>query len=389
MKRSTKKVYLFLNTKGNNMAEPKGSTSVAAGIVGLPNVGKSTLFNALIRKKSAPAENFPFCTIDPNIGVVEVKDPRLDVLGKMSKSKKIVNAALTLVDIAGLVKGASKGEGLGNQFLTHIRQTDAILQVVRCFEEEKIVHVSGKIDPIEDIKTINLELVLADLQMAENIYPKLEKQLKGNKELQLHLDFIKKVMHHLNEEKPLRVMPLTLEEKHILTNYSFLTAKKILYIANIKEEDLSRENPYLKRVEEFAEEEGSIVIPICAKLEEEIADLSEEEAKEFLASLGVNETGLDRLIKAAFHLLGLLTFITTGEIESKAWTITQGTTAQQAAGKIHSDIEKGFIRAEVISYDDMVQYHGRVGAREVGKARSEGKDYIVKDGDVVLFFHNA
>jgi GTP-binding protein YchF len=370
-------------------SEQKSSTSVAAGIVGLPNVGKSTLFNALIRKKSAPAENFPFCTIDPNVGIVEVKDPRLDVLAKMSKSKKIVNAALTLVDIAGLVKGASKGEGLGNQFLTHIRQTDAILQVVRCFEDENIVHVSGKINPLEDIQTINLELVLADLQMAENILQKLEKQAKGNKELQPHIDLIKKVIIHLNEEKPLRVLKITPEEKTILSNYSFLTAKKILYIANIKEQDLSKENPYLKLVQEYAKQEGSLVIPICAKLEEEISDLNEQEAKEFLQSLGVQETGLDRLIKAAFDLLGLLTFITTGEIETKAWTITKGTTAQQAAGKIHSDLEKGFIRAEVVSYDDMVQYGGRVEAREVGKARSEGKDYIVKDGDVILFFHNA
>jgi ribosome-binding ATPase len=362
-------------------------TNLSCGIVGLPNVGKSTLFNALTRK-SVPAENYPFCTIDPNIGVVEVYDPRLEKLGELSKSEKIVYANVAFVDIAGLVKGASKGEGLGNQFLSHIRETDAILQVVRCFEDEKIVHVSGQINPIDDIQTIQLELILSDLQMGENVYQKIEKQAKGKKELQPTLYALKKVIQHLNQEEPLRSLSLTEEEKSLIIPYPFLTGKKVLYVANVKEEDLLSKNPYVFAMEEFAKKEGSEVITLCAKIEEELAQLSKEESKEFLKSLSLCESGLDRLIHAAFRLLGLITYITTGEMETKAWTITKGTPASVAAGKIHSDLERGFIRAEVITYEDMILYKGRVGAREAGKARSEGRNYIVQDGDTILFYHN-
>ncbi len=363
-------------------------SNLACGIVGLPNVGKSTLFNALTRKM-AEAANYPFCTIDPNIGIVPVEDPRLAVLSQLSHSKKIIPAMIEFVDIAGLVKGASQGEGLGNQFLANIRETDAIIHVVRCFENEDVIHVTGKVDPIEDIEVINLELILADLQMAENILTRLEKQGKGKKELQSGIEAMKKVISHLNESRPLRALSLTEEEKSLLSTYSFLTAKPVLYVANVAEEDLpSMENPFVARVRKYAELEGSRVIAICARLEEEVRQLDDQEAREYLHDLGVEDTGLSRLIKGAFELLGLITYITTGEIETRAWTIVRGTTAQVAAGKIHSDIEKGFIRAEVVSYSDMVHYKTRALAREAGKARSEGKEYIVKDGDVILFFHS-
>ncbi|MBS0605419.1 MAG: redox-regulated ATPase YchF [Parachlamydiales bacterium] len=361
---------------------------LSCGIVGLPNVGKSTLFNALTRKAAAAA-NYPFCTIDPNVGIVDLSDPRLKILSDISHSNKIIPATVTFVDIAGLVKGASQGEGLGNQFLTNIRETDAIVHVVRCFENDDVIHVAGRVDPIADIEVINLELILSDLQMAENIASRLEKQAKGKKELVPIVDTLKKAIEHLNQNRPLRTLELTVEERGYIEDYPFLTDKKVIYATNVSESSLpSMENEHVARVREYAEKEGNRVIPVCAKLEEEVAQLTDEEAKEFLNSLGVEETGLNRLIKGAFETLGLITYITTGEIETRAWTIKKGTKAPEAAGKIHTDIQKGFIRAEVIGFDDMVKYQGRVGAREVGKARSEGKDYVVQDGDVILFFHN-
>lgn len=335
------------------------------------------------------AANYPFCTIDPNVGIVEVEDPRLAVLSAISKSARLLPASVTFVDIAGLVAGASKGEGLGNQFLANIRETDAIVHVVRCFEGGDIIHVAGKVDPIADIEVINLELILADIQMAENTVGRLEKQAKSKKELVPVIEALKKAIGHLNENRPLRLLDLSKEERAALQAYPFLTAKKVIYAANVAESDLpSMENAHVAAVRKFAEKEGSEVVPICAKLEEELAQLSPAEAKEYLDSLGLKESGLSRLTKRAFHTLGLITYLTTGEIETRAWTIRRGATAQEAAGEIHSDIQKGFIRAEVVSFDDMVHYKGRVGAREVGKARSEGKEYIVQDGDVILFFHN-
>lgn len=358
------------------------------GIIGLPNVGKSTLFNALT-KAGAASSNYPFCTIDPNVGVVDVLDPRLSVLSKLSGSKAIIYAGMRFVDIAGLVKGASQGEGLGNQFLSHVRQTDALVHVVRCFENDDIVHVDGGVRPINDIETINLELMLADLQSAQNILVKLEKQAKSNKELMPTVQVLKKVNNHLDKTLPVRALELTIEERELLKPYPFLTDKKVLYAANVAEDDLPRmENKYVAQVREYAAKEGNMVIPICAKIEAEIAELDESEQPEFLESLGLNETGLNRLIHTSFNMLGLITYLTTGEIETRAWTIQRGDNAAEAAGKIHTDIQKGFIRAEVISYDDMVQYEGRTGAKEAGKLRAEGRDYIVKDGDVILFLHS-
>lgn len=363
-------------------------TNLSCGIVGLPNVGKSTLFNALTRKQ-IPSENYPFCTIDPNLGIVNLADPRLQTLSEQSKSKKIVPATVSFVDIAGLVKGASQGEGLGNQFLTHIRDTDAIIQVVRCFEDPNVIHVAGKVNPLDDIEVITLELTLADLQMVENTLNRLEKQAKGKKELQPAVAFLKKATAHLNQSLPMRALTLTPEEEILSHQYNFLTKKKVLYVCNVGEPDVPAfDNPLVQIVREYAVKEGSRVVPICARLEEEISRLDEKDAAAFLQSLGLKESGLDRLIREAFSLLDLITYITTGEIETRAWTIHRSTGAAIAAGKIHSDIEKGFIRAEVVAFDDMVRYKGRVGAREAGKARSEGRDYIVQDGDVILFFHN-
>jgi ribosome-binding ATPase len=362
------------------------STSLSCGLVGLPNVGKSTVFNALTRNQ-VESSNYPFCTIDPNIGVVAVPDPRLSVIAEKSKSKKIVPAAMKFVDIAGLVRGASKGEGLGNKFLSNIREADSIIHVVRCFDDENVIHVSGDIDPLRDIAVINLELILADMQVAENILVKLEKQARTNKDLIPNLELVKKIRDHLNEEQAVRTLGLSDDEKELLAQYSFLTAKKVLYLSNIAEEG-EEENPYVDQVREYAKQEESEFLPMCAKLEEEIAQLEEEESLEMLDALGLQESGLARLIRMSFSMLGLMTYLTAGEIETRAWTIVKGSTAVEAAGKIHTDIQKGFIRAEVFKYDDLVKYGGRTKAKEAGKVRAEGKNYIVQDGDIILFLHN-
>jgi len=360
----------------------------SCGIVGLPNVGKSTLFNALT-SIAVPASNYPFCTIDPNVGVVDVYDPRLAILSKLSGSKNLIYASMQFVDIAGLVAGAHKGEGLGNKFLANIRETDAIVHVVRCFDSDDIIHVSGEVDPVRDIEIINTELCLADLQMCENVINRVEKQAKGKKELVVEVETLKKVRDHLNENMSVRSLELTDEEREAIKAYNFLTLKKILYVANVSENDLPEmDNKYVRMVREYAQKEGSGVIPICAKIEEEISQLEVEERLEFLRSLGLEQTGLQRLIKAAYDILDLISYLTTGEIETRAWTINKGTPAVEAAGKIHTDIQKGFIRAEVVSYDDFVHYSGRVGAKEAGRARAEGREYTVKDGDVILFLHN-
>jgi len=363
--------------------------NVACGIVGLPNVGKSTLFNALTSGE-ASASNYPFCTIEPNIGIVELYDARLEKLAELSDSKKIVYATTQFVDIAGLVKGASHGEGLGNQFLSNIRDVDAIAHVVRCFESEDVVNVSGDLDPIRDIETVNLELILSDLQSVDKIASKARKQAKGNKEMVQFVAFLDRVKDHLDGGKPVRSMKLTPEELEVIRPYNFLTAKKMIYVANIGEKDAAKMgNGYTAKVAEYAQNEGSGIVAISAEVEEEISQLEPDDRKAFLEELGLEESGLQRLIRESFDLLGLITYLTTGEMESRAWTITEGSNAAEAAGKIHTDIQKGFIRAEVVSYDDMIKYSGRVGAKEAGKARSEGRDYIVQDGDVVLFHHHG
>ena len=362
------------------------------GIVGLPNVGKSTLFNAITRA-GAQAENYPFCTIEPNVGVVDVPDARLVVLHEMYQSKKTTPAAVRFVDIAGLVKGASKGEGLGNKFLEHIRQVDAIAHVVRCFEDADITHVEGAVDPIRDIGIITTELCLADLETVEKRREKLLRAMKsGSKEAKAEASLIERVASSLSEGHPARQLDFSEEEAALLRELTLLTMKPTLYVANVAEDEAAtaeKENPFVQRVKEYAAAEGAEVVAISAKVEAEIAELSGEEAKEFLAAIGLAESGLDRLIKKALSLLNLMTFLTAGPDECRAWTITRGTTAPKAAGKIHSDIERGFIRAEIVTYDDLVAAGSTAAAREKGKVRLEGKEYIMQDGDVTYFRFNV
>ncbi|MEZ0118136.1 redox-regulated ATPase YchF [Heyndrickxia coagulans] len=365
--------------------------ALTAGIVGLPNVGKSTLFNA-ITKAGAESANYPFCTIDPNVGMVEVPDERLEKLTELYHPKKTVPTTFEFTDIAGIVKGASKGEGLGNKFLSHIRQVDAICHVVRCFEDENITHVSGKVDPIDDIETINLELILADLETVDKRIGRVEKIAKQkDKEAVAEYEVLTKLKAAFEAEKPARAVELTEDQQKIVKGFQLLTSKPVLYVANVGEDDIQdpSANPYVGKVREYAKQEGAEVIVICARIEEEIAELDDDEKKMFLTELGIQESGLDQLIKAAYSLLGLATYFTAGEPEVRAWTFKKGMKAPQCAGIIHSDFEKGFIRAETVSYEDLIEYGSVAAAREAGKVRLEGKDYVVQDGDVMHFRFNV
>ena len=360
------------------------------GIVGLPNVGKSTMFNS-ITKAGAECANYPFCTIEPNVGVVPVPDERLDVLTKMYSPQKTTHAVVEFVDIAGLVKGASKGEGLGNKFLSHIRETDAIVEVVRCFEDSNVVHVDGSVDPIRDIETINLELIFADIETINKRLEKAKKNLKADKKYQEEIDLLEKIKQSLENGISARALDFSEEEQVLVKEMFLLTTKPILYIANISEEQIenAENDPLVLKVKEYAAKEKAEVIPLCVKIEEELSGLEEADKKEMLEALGLEESGLDKVIKKSYDLLGLMSFLTAGEPEVRAWTIKKGTKAPQAAGKIHSDIERGFIKADVVSYDDLINAGSMVAAREKGLVRSEGKDYIMQDGDIVLFKFNV
>ncbi|CAM3641524.1 redox-regulated ATPase YchF [Bordetella sputigena] len=362
--------------------------ALQCGIVGLPNVGKSTLFNALT-KAGIPAENYPFCTIEPNVGVVEVPDPRLQKLAEIVSPERILPATVEFVDIAGLVAGASQGEGLGNQFLSHIRETDAIVNVVRCFEDPNVIHVAGKVDPIADIEVIETELALADLQTAEKALHRYNKTARsGDKEAQRLVAALEKCIAQLNQAKPVRSVDLTQEERALIGPLCFITSKPAMYVGNVSDDGFT-DNPLLDRLTEFAKSRNAPVVAICAAIESEIVDLPEEDRAAFLADMGMEEPGLNRLIRAAFKLLGLQTYFTAGVKEVRAWTIPIGATAPQAAGVIHTDFERGFIRAQTISYEDYIACKGEQGAKEAGKMRAEGKEYVVQDGDVMNFLFNV
>lgn len=361
------------------------------GIIGLPNVGKSTLFNALTGA-GAPSANYPFCTIDPNVGIVQVPDYRLDKLAEMYNPELYTPATVEFVDIAGLVRGASKGEGLGNKFLSHIRDVDAVVHVLRCFEDGDIIHVDGSVDPVRDLETINLELIYSDIEHLERRIERTQKLLKGDKTLQESLDVYNKLLEVMNEGKTARSCELTDDERAMLEDLNLLTLKPIIYVANVSEDEaagVSDDNLMYKAVKEAADAEGAEVIPVCAGIEAEIAELDPEEKEMFLADIGIEESGLDRLIKASYALLGYISYLTAGPKEVRAWTIVNGTKAPQAAGKIHSDFERGFIRAEVVAYDALMECGSMTVAKERGLVRSEGKEYVMQDGDVVLFRFNV